>query len=317
MASRLSGVSRSTFSFLLRNIAGLLRLSSVPVGLAIITVMILQAGVQVTSGPIDSLSTIFYGLAKVLRSGVVSIVALIVILLLWVMFFIQIQEFRLTGKAPSVWGSRATWRTTFKFSALCILVVLLAPVLVLLLHLLARGLAWNLGPQGPNEGANWTMAVNPLIVWLLAGTVLCRLAVGFPPLAIGEPSGPLVGWRLSKGHTVALSGRALVPASCAFLAFFIALFPEILGIILSMVWSVFSFFFETGFAVGSDDVARTSADSFHARTHGVSLYTVFMTALLGVLAVSTVFAWYVNALFAEIYLRLRGSGRSVVSDTSE
>jgi len=308
MASKLSGVSRSTVNFLLGNIAGLLRLSAMPVGLIAVTYMLLQLGLRVTAGPTESLSTVSYGLAQVVRSGVAGIVALIVILMLWVMFFIQIQRFRLTGNAPLFWGSLETWRTTFRFSAFCILTVLLAPFLVILLHLLARGLAWNLGPQGPNEGASWITALNPLIAWLLAGTVLCRLAVGFPPLAIGKRSGALVGWRLSKGHTVGLSARALLPASFAFLAVFIALYPETLGIILSMVRSVLSLFFQMNLIVEQGEVVGIPE---------VSLRGVVTVAFFGILAVTTVAGWYVNVLFADIYLRLSGTGQSFSTGVPE
>lgn len=317
MSGALSGTSRSAFGFVVGNIAGLLRLSVVPISLIIVTYMILRVGLIVTSGPLAALSPLSYGLAQVIRSGAAVTVALVAILMFWMMFFIQIQRFRLTGEAPSFWGNRETWRATFTLSAFCILFVLVAPYLVILLHLLARGLAWNLGPEGPNEGASWIMALNPLFVWLLAGTVLCRLAVGFPPLAIGERSGPIVGWRLSKGHTVALSARALVPASCAFLAVFIALFPEILEIILSMIWSVLSFFFETGFAVEGEEAVRTPGLSFLTRTQGVSLHAVFMIAFACVVTVTTVFGWYVNVLFADIYLRLSGRGRPVSTGVSE
>lgn len=281
MASKLSGTSGATFKYVLGDIGQLTIASVLPVlFLLVINIGYVLFGIDDPAGGLEA------GGGGMSAVGIIAFIGWGLIgLFVYCWLIAKICRLYLTGEPASMIGSSGTLKAGFRVTLYYIAIALFTfvPLIIFFLALtfVQVGLTMS-DPTMMNPIGIIAVVLAAIMGMLLLGWAQCRFVVGFPPLALGERVGLFDGWRLSKGNSLGLFGRA------------VAITLLWTAVVLVFV-GIFVFFVLPGLG---GDLTDLSGNDFQLAGHMLIIQQVLVTLLI------VPFYWYLVVLFCEAYKRL-------------
>lgn len=281
MASKLSGTSSATSSYVLGNIGQLLSASLLPVLLLlVINVGYVVLGIVSPTGGLEA------GDSGISAAGILAAIGWGLLgLYIYCWLIAKICRLYLTGEPASLVGSSGTLRAGFRITIYYIAIALITFIPLILLFLVITfvqvGMTMS-DPTAMNPIGMIAVVLLAIMGMLLFGWAQCRFVVGFPPLALDGRVGLFDGWRLSKGSSLGLFGRAV-----AITLLWVVVMLVFLGIFVFVVLPLLG-----------GDLTTLSGNDTQLMVYALVVQQALMTILI------VPYYWYLVVMFCEAYRRL-------------